>query len=255
MDWVKTFYSKQNEWFGIYLGEIESTHLKKADLVQDYSPIKQNAEILELGAGGGQTAASIANKGHNVTMIELLEDSVECAEGLASNLKKGNLNVILGDFYEIELEPKYDLICYFDSFGIGSDNDQKVLLKRIASWLNPKGIAIIEIGSTWFWAQRHGLEIDLGAGFRKYEFDYIESRLLDFWWLPENPDEKYFQSLRCYTPADFKLLLEGTGLVLKEIKAGGTIDFDNFEFVENANLSEAMTYFVVLSKSDFYHSE
>jgi hypothetical protein len=42
---------------------------------------------------------------------------------------------------------------------------------------------------------------------------------------------------------------------LKEIKAGGTIDFDSFEFVENANLSEAMTYFVVLSKSDFYHSE
>ena len=93
--------------------------------------------------------------------------------------------------------------------------------------------------------------MDLGAGLRKYEFDCYESRLVDYWWLPENPDEKYFQSLRCYTPADFKLLLEKTGLVLKEIKAGGTIDFDNFEFLENSTLNEAMTYFVILSKSDF----
>ena len=248
MEWVKEFYSKQNEWFGIYLGEIEESHHKRAWLVQEFGKLHSSVKILELGAGGGQTAAAIANLGHTVTMIELLPDSSECARDLALQVKNGSLEVIEGDFYKTDFEPEFDLICYFDSFGIGNDDDQKILLSRINSWLKPKGKVIIEIGASWFWARASGKEFDIGAAMRAYEFDCIGSRLIDKWWLPEKPEEVYSQSLRCYTPADFEMLLKGSGLKLVEILPGGTIDFEIMEFVEKSTIENAMTYFVLLDK-------
>jgi SAM-dependent methyltransferase len=248
MDWVKEFYSKQNEWFGVYLGKVDESHHKRAWLVQDMASIRGKANVLELGAGGGQTAAAIANLGHNVTMIELLPESVSCAEKIAAEVQQGSLKVILGDFYVTDFEPIFDVICYFDSFGIGTDSDQRMLLKRVASWLKTDGVAIIEVGATWYWARSAGIEMDLGGGMRCYGFDPVGCRLIDKWWLPENPEESYSQSLRCYTPADLEMLLEGTGLKVDEIKPGGKVDFEIMEFIEKAELNEAMTYLVRLSK-------
>lgn len=249
MDWVKTFYSKQNEWFGIYLGSVNETHHKRAWLIQEFACLHKRSKILELGAGGGQTAIALANLGHQVTMVELLEESVKCAEKLTekSNLP-GSVKIIQGDFYKVEFEEKFDVICYFDSFGIGEDADQILLLQRISSWLEKEGTVIIEVGSTWFWSKINNTEIDLGAAIRCYNFDFMGSRLLDSWFLPENPSEKYAQSLRCYTPADFMLLLQNTDFEIQEIMPGGTIDLQNLEFVEKAELHDAMTYYVKLRK-------
>ncbi len=249
MDWVKTFYSKQNEWFGVYLGEVEEPHHKRAWLVQEMANLIGRASILELGGGGGQTAFALANLGHEVQMIELLPDSAAHAQKLAAKMDKGKMTVIQGDFYEVNFSSSFDIVCYFDSFGIGNDEDQRRLLRRIASWLKPQGQAIIEIGATWYWGGvANGVTMDLGAGFRSYGFDPIESRLIDRWWLPDNPDEVYFQSLRCYTPADLRLLLQDTGLSLKEIRPGGKVNYQDLEFVEKAPLEEAMTYYVLLGR-------
>ena len=74
------------------------------------------------------------------------------------------------------------MICYFDSFGIGTDEDQRRLLKRIRSWLKPNGCVIIEIGATWYWAGvAKGRSMDLGACYRQYDFDAPNSRLIDSW--------------------------------------------------------------------------
>ena len=69
------------------------------------------------------------------------------------------INIQQGDFYTIEYQQSFDLICYFDSFGIGTDADQRRLLKRIETWLKPNGSVIIEVGATWHWAgiANHGI--------------------------------------------------------------------------------------------------
>ena len=249
MEWVKTFYSKQNEWFGIYLGSVNESHHKRAWLIQDFAGLNKRSAILELGAGGGQTAIALANLGHLVSMVELLPESVKNAKNLAAqnNLTEA-VKIIQGDFYEVDFDEKFDVICYFDSFGIGSDMDQVLLLERISAWLTSEGIAIIEVGSTWFWSKINNTELDLGAAIRRYDFDFIGSRLIDSWYLPENPEEKYAQSLRCYTPADFELLLQNTDLFIEDLMPGGTIDLEIMEFVEKAELPDAMTYYVKLKK-------
>lgn len=247
MDWVENFYEAQNEWFGVYLGEVEESHRERAALVQEMTNTSTK-EILELGAGGGQTAIALAELGHRVSMIELLEESTLHAQKLSHQMKI-DLKIKQGDFYEVDYEPDFDLICYFDSFGIGTDEDQRRLLKRIATWLKPNGCAIIEVGATWYWGGiANGRTMDLGACFRQYSFDAKASRLIDSWWRKDSPDMLVHQSLRCYTPVDFQLLLEGTGLKMVELKAGGRVDYDNMEFIKDAMLEEAMTYYVKLEK-------
>jgi hypothetical protein len=56
-------------------------------------------------------------------------------------------------------------------------------------------------------------------------FDPVSSTAVDTWWDDSEPDQEITQRLRCYSPADLRLLLEGTGLELHGLLADGeTID-------------------------------
>ncbi|CAA6828705.1 MAG: Spermidine synthase [uncultured Aureispira sp.] len=247
MDWVKTFYDAQNEWFAVYLGAVEDSHYERAALMNEMTSAATK-RILELGAGGGQTAIALAELGHDVSTVELLEESVLHAQKLSHQMKV-EVAIQQGDFYTIDYQEPFDLICYFDSFGIGEDEDQRRLLKRIETWLKPDACAIIEVGATWHWAGvANGQKMDLGACFRHYRFDAENSKLIDSWWRKDDPEAVVRQYLRCYTPVDFKLLLEGTGLKMVGIEAGGRVDYEQMEFIKKATLEEAMTYYVKLCK-------
>ncbi len=80
---------------------------------------------------------------------------------------------------------------------------------------------------------------------REYGFDGEGCRWIDRWWL-ENGGEAIEQSLRCYSPADLRLLLEGTGLALVDVKAGGMMDYKSGRYVEAAPLEQAMWYVAIL---------
>ena len=50
----------------------------------------------------------------------------------------------------------------------------------------------------------------------------------DTWWRVDRPEERISQVLRCYTPADLRLLLDGTGLRLDAIDG---FDRDEAEYL------------------------
>ena len=62
MDWALEFYTKQNQWSGVYEEAINEGHRLKASWVAELTGPGQK-RILELGAGGGQVAAAMADEG------------------------------------------------------------------------------------------------------------------------------------------------------------------------------------------------
>src|SRR5690625_1653505 len=113
---------------------------------------KKNAKtILELGGGNGQFAAAAALSGFEVTVIEIVPECVKHIYTLKEkyNIQKEKLNIIEGDFYTVDLAKNFDLVLYFDGFGIGSDVDQRRLLKRVSNWLRADGEAYIDIYTPW----------------------------------------------------------------------------------------------------------
>lgn len=249
MDWVETFYSAQNDWLGVYLTPLEERDQERVALVHELVG-EAPRRILELGAGGGQTAVALALAGHEVSMVELLTPSVQHARQLAE-AHGVDLQVHEGDFYAVDLPRAFDLVLYWDSFGIGQDADQRRLLQRIGEeWLVEGGEALIEVGSPWYWGGvAAGRQLDLGDCWRRYTFDVAESRLLDHWWRKTDPDTVVHQSLRCYHPADLRLLLEGTSLVLEQVTPGGTIVYEpELEWLKKVELEAAMTYYAQMKR-------
>lgn len=142
--------------------------------------------MLELGCGYGNTAAAAARDGFRVE--------------------------------------RFDVVCYWNGFGIGTDADQRGLLRLIREqWLAAGGRAIIDVANPLVWAGWSG---DIShraarpdAGYQhalteRTGFDPVACRFTDTWWEQDQPEQRHTQTGRCYTPADLRLLLEGTGLTL-----------------------------------------
>ena len=248
MEWIQDFYKEQ---YRITEGMADSiTKFDEAlvDKVESTSNVKGRLKILELGGGLGLFAVAAAKRGHDVTIIELVPSAVQQIHKLALEhdvAKK--MTIIQGDFYEVDLPSDFDVVCYWDGFGVGSDDDQKLLLRRIDSWLLPSGVSLIDIYTPWYWAKVSGREMKIGEdSYRRYGFDAEGCRMLDTWWSTDSP--KVTQSLRCYSPADLNMLLSGTSLFLHSNKPGGEMDYDKWVFTEHVPLERALSFLAVLKK-------
>jgi SAM-dependent methyltransferase len=251
VDWAREFYTKQMTWTGLAAQLAErSLHDpnpwadRRVAAVERHARAERPLRILELGAGSGSTAAALADRGNTVVAVDIVEECVANARRLADEVRQGELRVIQGDFYEIELDGTFDVVCYFDGFGIGSDADQRRLLRRIDSWLEPDGCALIDVLTPWFWTKMAGQEEEWDPGSVKdrYDFDPDGCRMLDRMWRVGDESNAVTQTIRCYSPADFRLLLEGTGLVLQ-----GQESFGNETYEQVVPLQEAMIYLAKLA--------
>lgn len=236
------FYYLQNKWSNIYLREVGELDYTKVDWVERILNHRVRT-ILELGAGGGQFSVAMAQKGYFVIALEIEPQFTEHMEKIKAYNSLENLTVLTADFYSVKLSEKFDLIVYWDGFGVGSDEDQKRLLRNISDWLSPEGAALIEVYTPWFWAAKAaGITNQMGEIFRRYEFDAENCCLVDTWWHKNQPTKKISQHLRCYSPADLKLLLDSMDLNIEEIYSGGYVNFETGEYLSDVPLYQAMSY-------------
>jgi SAM-dependent methyltransferase len=186
--------------------------------------------------------------GHDVVAIEMQGELAAYTQELAALVTGGSLRAIAGDFYEAEPPGKFDVVAYFDGFGIGSDEDQRRLLRRIVGWLVPDGCALIDVLVPWYWAGRAGNEEEFptGSGVRYLDgFDSGGCRMTERMWRVGQEDDAVTQSLRCYSPADLCLLLEGTGLSVVEAEP-----FTDEGYSQSCELADAMLYLATLAPRD-----
>ena len=250
--WVKDFYDQTSTWWGPNT-DWASHHSRAASIERLAGPGPKR--ILDLGAGPGGNAAAMADLGHDVTAVEFSDRAAHARE-LAKAARKGSLTVVQEDFYTVRLEGRFDAVCCWEVFGLGSDADQRRLLARISGeWLAPRGCVLMDVYSPARPSRDAGKEQRLPPlpgvpgsveMIERCHFDPVHSRWTDEWQPVADPGAALAQTLRCYSPADLLLLLEGTGLVLDRIEVddrGVSLD----ERVSNGgSLLEAWQYVVKL---------
>jgi SAM-dependent methyltransferase len=223
MEWVPEFYRRQYEWADWRNRWVDfdpaapDPHVDAVRRLAGDEPKR----ILELGPGTGSTAAALAHAGHDVVTIELQPMLAEHIAELAHGVDRGSLRSLMGDFYDVDPGGPFDVVAYFDGFGIGSDEDQRRLLRRVGEWMAADGCGLFDILTPWYFAKTAGNEEEFpeGSGVRYLEgYDAEGNRMTERMWRTGHEDDAVTQSLRCYAPADLRLLLEGTDLALVEIE-------------------------------------
>jgi SAM-dependent methyltransferase len=215
--WINAFYDSAAEWWGEswYEGENLEPRLDQVKRLAGEPPKR----LLELGAGTGETAAYIAAAGYAVTAVDLREKNYAFIKKVSSRYP--DVTAIRGDFLTMEISEKFDAVCLFEAFGLGTDFDQRNLLKRIAcDWLTPEAVAILDVylpydpikisGTSQSLERLEGIPGSVDMTERSL-FDPVLGRWIDEWEPLCNPATARRQPIRCYTPADLLLLLEGTG--------------------------------------------
>jgi SAM-dependent methyltransferase len=249
MEWVRNFYAKQYEWadWRRRWSDFDPNERDpRVDAVTRHAG-SEPLRILELGSGTGTTAAALAVAGHDVVAIEMQSELAAYTNELAAVVTGGSLRAIAGDFYETEPPGKFEVVAYFDGFGIGTDEDQRRLLHRIVGWLVPGGCALVDVLVPWYWSRRAGNEEEFpaGSGVRYLAgFDPGECRMTERMWRTGHEDDAVTQSLRCYSPADLHLLLEGTGLSVVDVEP-----FTDEGYSEPCELPDAMLYLATLASA------
>lgn len=255
MEWARSYYTKQSRTFAT--GKITDAHLSIAERLHGWCADMDGCRrVLELGAGMGGTAALLAERGYDVCAVEINASDAAFARDLADADHAGSLTVIEDDFYTVTLDGTFDFVFYWDGFGIGDDNDQRRLLRRIATeWLAPGGRALLDVYSPWNWLERDGERSvytarDGGQWERRVEYDRSTSRFIDHWEPLPDRDEHRTQTLRCYTLPEFSQLVDGTGLRVRSVIGmdGRTIDVQGGDGSADPYLRETNGFFALLDR-------
>ena len=117
------------------------------NLLQWYD-FKENATILEIGAGCGAITGCLCEKAKKVTCVELSKR--RSTINATRNKKYNNFEIMVGNFEDVVIEEKFDYVTligvleYAPSY-IKSDNPFNEMLDRIKGYLKPDGKVIIAI--------------------------------------------------------------------------------------------------------------
>ena len=105
----------------------------------DYAKNMEKKDAIDLGAGTGNDALYLINKGFNVTCIDKEEKSKEIIESKIED--KDKLKIIIDNFENVELK-KSDLIYSCLSLQFCSSSKKDELMNKITSSINKNGFFV-----------------------------------------------------------------------------------------------------------------
>lgn len=206
--------------------------------------------VLELGAWDGRLARTLASDADTITTVELVPQMVAVAKSHSTP----NITPLCGDFHEIELDQTFDTVLYMDGFGVGDDEDQLALLKRVRHWLDDEGTTIIDIYNPTHWIKADGQTMRPDPGNqpgvqRRYGYDHENSRMIDTWWHTDAPENAVSQYLKCYTPEEIYALCQKAGLDIIAYFPNGAMDYNAWRYHDNVSLMECLSYRIKARKN------
>ncbi len=120
---------------------------KSVDWIKEITDGENRKKLLDLGCGPGIYAELFAERGFDVTGIDISGRSIDYAK--ENTVKKGsNIKYYQKSYLEMEYSEEFDIITLiYCDFGVLNPEERKILLKKIYKALKPGGMLIFDVFS------------------------------------------------------------------------------------------------------------
>ena len=119
----------------------DKKYVKEVDFIENLFGSYSNPNILELGCGTGNYTKIFAERGYDITGVDLSENMLEVAR------KKCPCNFINADIRNISLDKKFDIcLAMFAVIGYITENADIIkVFKNVRKHLKPNGLFIFDV--------------------------------------------------------------------------------------------------------------
>ncbi|HOX41223.1 MAG TPA: methyltransferase domain-containing protein [bacterium] len=106
-----------------------------------------SGRVLDLGAGEGKNSVFLAEKGFNVTSVDISQDAIAKTLKLAKE-KKVDLKGIVGDITKFKPEGQYEVIITTATLHLLKEKNALAAIQRMKMWTKIDGINLITVFTT-----------------------------------------------------------------------------------------------------------
>jgi SAM-dependent methyltransferase len=223
MEWWEDIYNRQI-YFDLY--EEEDTKLAEKEVQRVLTLLHPagGVHILDLCCGYGRHSIPLARHGFQVTGVDLSAIQIQRAREVASKAHV-RIDFHVDDARKLNFQGAFDVVLsMFVSFGFFKDeNENKAMLQGVFRALKPGGKLLLD-----FWNREKEIrefkptaceKIRDVIVLKEWQFDALAGRLN---WtntviFPDGKRESWEHSVRAYTVAELKALLEEAGLKFEAV--------------------------------------
>jgi SAM-dependent methyltransferase len=144
MNWYEELFNRDYDriYFPTFTPEKNSAEV---DFIVSTLSIPKGGRVLDLACGHGRHAIELAQRGFEITGIDLSPRFIEMAIQSARSKGLPNVEFLIGDMRQTHFVTRFDAaFSYFTSFGYFSDAENKGVLETVARALVPGGRFLIE---------------------------------------------------------------------------------------------------------------
>lgn len=244
MEWWQDIYNRQL-YFDLYEEEDTAIAPKQVEQLMALLDMRSPAKILDLCCGYGRHSIELARKGFEVVGVDISEKQVQHARERADRVEV-KVDFRVGDARALEFRSEFDFVInMFVSFGFFQSRDEDAaMLESVFRALKPTGRFLMD-----FWNREREIRGFQPTYFerirdvlilKEWEFDHLEGRLN---WkntalFPDGGREMFEHSVRAYTVAELKELLETVGLKVESVY--GSLSGEEFTLDSPAAILEAV---------------
>jgi SAM-dependent methyltransferase len=223
MEWWEDIYNR-DIYFRLYETGDTKLAAKEVEGIISLLKLQPQTKILDLCCGYGRHSTELAKKGFKVVGVDISEKQIQHA---IKRAKESNVDVVfqIKDARKLDFNEEFDFVInMFVSFGyFKTEKEDKDMLRGVFKALKPGGKFLMD-----FWNTEKELK-DLKPRIiekigdiiilKDWEFDAVNKRLnwkntITF---PDGRKESWSHSIRAYTVAEIKKLIEESGLKSEKV--------------------------------------
>jgi len=219
-DWFEDWFNTK-EYLEVYRHRNESEAKELVSIILNSIQIPENGSVLDLACGAGRHSIYFAQKGYDVTAVDLSQNLLLVAKEAALE-NKVNIEFIQSDIRYFSSGKKFDLIVnLFTSFGyFETDSENFMLFEIVKKYLNNSGYFVLDyLNKTYVQNNLVKESTDMLGKGEIIQKRFIEgNRVVKDIFINQNGSSKHYrESVRLYDDQELKAAISDAGLRIEKV--------------------------------------